>query len=401
MQDAIKLDGGKLTLFKRNGLWQARIYVGDRRYLWRSLKTAKQAEARAAGMRLLHETQFKQAQGLPVTSRSFNAVIDEYVAWRQRDHEVGRQVPNSSTKHTSAAMLRQVQRVVKFWREYAGTRAIDAVDDRALRDYLPWRRAYYTGVAQLPKNAKLHPTDKTLQWEIMLGKALVKFAHDQGYRGTKPLPTFSFIPTALDTNRCPFGCSDGSDALGIIHEPVPCIGAGVQDVIVAVPDASRELVGSQVLPDILHAVQFRSIGRQGEQHDVGWHDQFASGLMPSGAVADHRGDGAWRDMQADFGEMQGHALGAGGRRDDRRTETARGTDRAEQVGVVVTIVTHHGRTGPHRRPDIGQRPLLPDPGFILEPDFDTARGGAAQQGILQMGAEVFLKASCASASFFG
>jgi hypothetical protein len=30
-------------------------------------------------------------------------------------------VPNSSTKHTSAAMLRQVQRVVKFWREYAGT----------------------------------------------------------------------------------------------------------------------------------------------------------------------------------------------------------------------------------------------------------------------------------------
>ena len=194
MQDAIKLDGGKLTLFKRNGLWQARIYVGDRRYLWRSLKTAKQAEARAAGMRLLHETQFKQAQGLPVTSRSFNAVIDEYVAWRQRDRETGRQVPNSSTKHTSAAMLRQVQRVVKFWREYAGTRAIDAVDDRALRDYLPWRRAYYTGVAQLPQNAKLHPTDKTLQWEIMLGKALIKFAHEQGYRGSKPLPTWSFTP---------------------------------------------------------------------------------------------------------------------------------------------------------------------------------------------------------------
>ena len=194
MQDAIKLEGGKLTLFKRNGLWQARIYVGDRRYLWRSLKTPKQSEARAAGLRLLHETQFKQAQGLPVASRSLNAVIDEYVAWRERDHEIGRQVPNSSTKHTSAAMLRQVQRVVKFWREYAGNRAIEALDDKALRDYLPWRRAYYTGMAQLPKNAKLHPTDKTLQWEIMLGKALVKFAHDQGYRGHKALPSFSFTP---------------------------------------------------------------------------------------------------------------------------------------------------------------------------------------------------------------
>jgi hypothetical protein len=25
---------------------------------------------------------------------------------------------------------------------------------------------------ELPKNAKLHPTDKTLQWDMMLGKAL-------------------------------------------------------------------------------------------------------------------------------------------------------------------------------------------------------------------------------------
>ena len=46
----------------------------------------------------------------------------------------------------------------------------------------------------LPKNARINPTDKTLQWEIMLGKALVKFAHKQGYRGNKPLPTFTFVP---------------------------------------------------------------------------------------------------------------------------------------------------------------------------------------------------------------
>ena len=194
MEETIRLDGGKLTLFRRNGLWQARIYLGHGRYLWRSLKTVKRAEAQQLGLRLLHETQFKQQQGLPVSSRSLNAVIDEYVAWRERDHALGNANPHPSTKHTSQHMLRQVQRVVKFWRAYAGARAIDGVDDKVLRDYLPWRKAYYEHVSPLPKNAKLHPTDKTLQWEIMLGKALIKYAHDQGYRGSKALPTFTFTP---------------------------------------------------------------------------------------------------------------------------------------------------------------------------------------------------------------
>ncbi len=46
-------------------------------------------------------------------------------------------------------MLRQVKRVLKFWREYAGKKAIESIDDKVL-----------------PKNAKLHPTDKTLQWDV-------------------------------------------------------------------------------------------------------------------------------------------------------------------------------------------------------------------------------------------
>ena len=29
---------------------------------------------------------------------------------------------------------------------------------------------------KLPKNAKLHPTDKTIQLDMMLGKAIVKWA---------------------------------------------------------------------------------------------------------------------------------------------------------------------------------------------------------------------------------
>ena len=194
MEHRHSLQDGKLLLFTRNGLWQARIYLGDRRYLWRSLKTSDYDRAHQLGMRLLHETEFKLSAGLPTHQRSFLTVINEYVATRERDNALGKAAGPSSVKFTSDAMLRQIQRVSKFWREYAGNRAVEAVDDKVLSGYVPWRKEYYQRLPQLPPNAKLHPTDKTLQWEIGLGKTMVKFAHEQGYRGTKPLPSFSFTP---------------------------------------------------------------------------------------------------------------------------------------------------------------------------------------------------------------
>jgi integrase len=33
-----------------------------------------------------------------------------------------------------------------------------------------------------------------LQWEMMLGKAIIRWADEQGYRGNQPRPTFSFTP---------------------------------------------------------------------------------------------------------------------------------------------------------------------------------------------------------------
>ena len=188
------LHDGLLQLFLRNGLWQARLYLGDGRYLWRSLKTVDFARAKDLGTQLFYETQFKLKSGLPTHQRSFLTVINEYVTWRERDNAQGKAAHNSSSKFTSDAMLRQVQRVAKFWRTYAGNRAIEVIDDKALAGYVSWRKAYYENMAQLPQNAKLHPADKTLQWEIMLGKAIIKFAHDAGYRGNKPLPTFTFVP---------------------------------------------------------------------------------------------------------------------------------------------------------------------------------------------------------------
>lgn len=188
------LHDGLLQLFLRNGLWQARVYLGHGRYLWRSLKTVDLARAKQLGTQLFYETQFKLKAGLPTHQRSLDTVISEYVSWRERDNAQGKAAHNSTSKFTSDHMLRQVQRVVKFWRAYAGNRAIEVVDDKVLSGYVSWRKSYYENMAQLPRNAQLHPADKTLQWEIMLGKAIIKFAHDQGYRGNKPLPTFTFVP---------------------------------------------------------------------------------------------------------------------------------------------------------------------------------------------------------------
>jgi integrase len=195
MDDKRELIGGKLVLFRRNGLWQARVPLHDGRYLWRSLKTADEATATQVATRLYYQTETKLAEGLPVQVRTVDKVIDEYVAMREQDNRLGKAAKRgSSIKHTGDQMLRQIKRVVKFWREYAGKKPIEALDDKLLSGYIPWRKTYYHDMAELPKNAKLDPTDKTLQWEIMMGKMLVRFAHEQGYRGNKPLPTFTFVP---------------------------------------------------------------------------------------------------------------------------------------------------------------------------------------------------------------
>jgi integrase len=62
------------------------------------------------------------------------------------------------------------------------------------RGFILWRRDYYSSFAVLPKNAKLPPTDKTLQFDMMVGKAIVRWAHEQGLRGNKPHITVSYTP---------------------------------------------------------------------------------------------------------------------------------------------------------------------------------------------------------------
>lgn len=136
MPERVRLEEGKLVLENRNGsgIWYARIHLPtEGRYVWKSLRTGDLTQAKRDAIRLFHQTQFKVAEGLPITQRTLNAVIDEYENFRDQDNRLGRlSGRGSSVKHTSDGMLRQVRRVVKFWREYAGSKPIASVDDKLL-----------------------------------------------------------------------------------------------------------------------------------------------------------------------------------------------------------------------------------------------------------------------------
>jgi integrase len=153
--------------------------------VWRSLKTDDEKTAIYAAQKLFFTLEHRTEQGLAVKARTLNKVIDEYIAYREKDNKQGR---------TSDQMLRQIKRVARFWREYAGKKPIETIDDKVMKNFITWRKDYYSKFDKLPKNAKLHPTDKTLQWEMTQGKAFIKWAHEQGYRGKALLPTATFTP---------------------------------------------------------------------------------------------------------------------------------------------------------------------------------------------------------------
>jgi integrase len=189
---------GQLRIFKRNGIFQARIYRGKRSrgYIYKSLDTRDLEEARKAATKLFHHLEFRTEHGLPLVTYTMSQVINEYVAMREKDHEQAKRSGRTLARRegTSEAMLRQIKRVVKFWHQYCGKMPLEKVDDGVLRDFILWRKDFYHRMPadKLPKTARLNPTDKTLQWELTLGKTILKYAQGRKYRGAKPLPTYTY-----------------------------------------------------------------------------------------------------------------------------------------------------------------------------------------------------------------
>jgi integrase len=189
-----RLVDGKALLYTRNGMFQVRLYAGDRKYIYKSLRTRDVSKAREAAVRAYYELQFRKDQNLPVQQKRFSDVLKEYEKVRESQHLRGtyKQANKQNQQQTSPHMLRQIKRVGKFWHEYCGQRAVDNIDNTVLRDYVNWRRDYYRRMpeSERPKKYSLDPADKTLEWETTYALTVLKYAHERGYRGHKPLPKF-------------------------------------------------------------------------------------------------------------------------------------------------------------------------------------------------------------------
>lgn len=123
--------------------------------------------------------------------------------------------------------------------------------------------------------------------------------------------------------------------------------------------------------------------------------------MPTCPVTDQHGVGCGADTSADLGKVDRHGFTTDPRHDDRSAHSSVRADRPEQVGGLVAVVADRRRAGTNRRPYIGQCTLLSNTGLVLEPDLDRFSCGLWREDVGYPGSEVFLKASCASASFFG
>ena len=66
--------------------------------------------------------------------------------------------------------------------------------------------------------------------------------------------------------------------------------------------------------------------------------------MPAGAIEQHNGMVARRDVATDLGEMQVHHLAVGYRQDEGDAGIARGTDGAEQIRPIVALVARCPRS---------------------------------------------------------
>src|SRR5277367_967720 len=85
--------------------------------------------------------------------------------------------------------------------------------------------------------------------------------HRRGLAPPAPCRSPGALPAALKINPCPGSTGDGIDALRISDEELPSLLAGGDDGFVAVPDEPAELVATEIVPNVLHRVEFRRIGR--------------------------------------------------------------------------------------------------------------------------------------------
>ena len=131
------------------------------------------------------------------------------------------------------------------------------------------------------------------------------------------------------------------------------------------------------------------------------HDKGPGLLMPVRPVDDDNGMSMGWNSRGDFGQMQVHGVKVDFRQNQSDTLIARRTNRAEDIGIVVTLVAFQARARAAFGPDARQPAFLPDPGFVLEPELEAFAAGVCGEDFRHVSREVFLKAAWAAGSLSG
>ena len=194
----------------------------------------------------------------------------------------------------------------------------------------------------------------------------------------------------------PVAKADGHDAPGLAGQPVPRLAAMGDDVVVGAEDLVGEPVVPQELPDIFLRVQFRRTGWQRQKGNVAGH--FEPGRhMPSGLVEHNDRMRAGVHRGADLVQMRLHGGRVAPGHDEAGAFAFRRADGAENVSPLRALILRRTGPGSTPRPAAGYLVLLPDPGFVLEPDFYFDICPNLVPDRRQLGGEVFLNSSMASA----
>jgi hypothetical protein len=178
--------------------------------------------------------------------------------------------------------------------------------------------------------------------------------------------------------------------------------AGIEDVFIGREQAVAEEVVFEVLPGFFGGIAFWGSGGNINQGDIVRETQRL-GAVPSRAVGDHGSMHLRGQRGADLVEVQLHHGGVGVGQNQADGTVARGTEGAEDIGILVARIDGHRRPRPFGGPAMGTAAFLPDAGFILAPQFN-AFSGMRGGDVLECGREFFLKdatASTACAGCFG
>lgn len=158
------------------------------------------------------------------------------------------------------------------------------------------------------------------------------------------------------------------------------------------------VVASQIVPQIFHGIEFRGIRRKLNEGDVGRNPQRL-GRVKAGLIPDEHGVHAGREFLCELSEESIDDDGIQIRRQQADTLSAPRTDARERVQIVILRLSNRARSRALLGPHTGQRALLSEARFVLEPDLDTLLRMSLADG-LDLRHDVFLKASCAWGSAF-